>query len=370
MDRFLITLMGASILAACAFGAPRLQSPEVHPDLRVTFRFVAPAATSVALELETEPRTALHKGDGGVWSVTVGPLAPDLYTYSFLIDGASVMDPLNPRIQPNLLESASLLHVPGPATLDWEVKPVPRGVVHRHEYRSGVVGDDRDFYVYTPPNYDPSAARRYPVLYLLHGYSDDSSAWTAGGQVHVILDNLIAAGKAQPMLVVMPNGYGVPEIVLGPNPLWNDDAVRQRSYDKFREALFTEVMPQVEHAYRVSANREARAIAGLSMGGGESLYTGLNALDRFAWIGAFSSGGIKDKFDQYYPKLDASANDRLRLLWIACGTSDGLINLNRQLKAWLKAKNVRFTDVETPGDHNWRVWRRNLSMFLPLLFRK
>ncbi len=370
MGRFLLLLLGTAVLAAGLFGAPRSQSPEIHPDFRVTFRFVAPGATAVALDLEGEPRTALQKDDHGVWSVTVGPLQPDLYSYNFLVDGATVMDPLNWRIIPNLLGSASQLEVNGASPQDWELKPVPRGVVHRHPYHSAVVGDNRDFYVYTPPGYNPAGKQRYPVLYLLHGYSDDASAWTHVGRVNVILDNLLAAGKVHPMVVVMPNGYGAPEIVFGPEGGLDDDNLRKRSYDRFREALFTEVMPQVEREYRVAPKREDRAIAGLSMGGAESLYTGLNAGDKFAWIGAFSSGGMKDRFDEYYPNVDATTNQRLRLLWIACGTNDDLLALNRQLKGWLKTKGVHFTDIETPGEHSWRVWRRNLRQFLPLLFRK
>lgn len=370
MRRILPFLSGVTLLTGSLLCAQRPRSPEVHPDLRVTFRFVAPRATAVALDLTGEPRTALQRDDRGVWWVTVGPLDPDLYSYHFLVDGAAVMDPLNWRIVPNLLNNASLVEVKGPEPQDWNVQAVTHGVVHRHEYHSTVVGDDRDFYVYTPPDYDPAAKRRYPVLYLLHGYSDDASAWTGVGRVNVVLDNLIAAGKALPMIVVMPNGYGAPEIVLGSERGLADDELRKRSYDKFREALFTEVMPQVERAYRVNARREERAIAGLSMGGSESLYTGLNAQDRFAWIGAFSSGGMKTNFDEYYPGVDAGTNQRLRLLWIACGTDDHLLALNRQLKVWLKGKGVKFSGIETPGSHSWRVWRRNMIQFLPLLFRR
>lgn len=370
MNRTLLLALGLSVAAGYLPGAPRPRSPEVHPDFLVTFRLVAPAATTVALELEGEPRTALQRDDQGIWSVTAGPLQPDLYSYTFQVDGARVIDPLNWRIVPNLLNSSSQLEVKGAAPQDWDVTDVPHGVVHRHEYHSSSIGDDRDFYVYTPPGYNPAGKQRYPVLYLLHGYSDDASAWWRVGRANIILDNLIAAGKAVPMIIVMPNGYGAPEIVFGPGGGLGDDALRKRSFDKFREALFGEVMPQVERDYRVRANREDRAIAGLSMGGAESLYTGLHAQDRFAWIGAFSSGGMKDRFDEYYPGVDAGTNRRLRLLWIACGTSDHLLALNRELKAWLKARDVRFTGIETPGAHSWRVWRRNLGQFTPLLFRK
>jgi enterochelin esterase family protein len=257
--------------------------------------------------------------------------------------------------------------VPGPPTLPWEVNEVPRGIVHHHFYKSTVVGDNRDFYVYTPPAYQPKAKRRYPVLYLLHGFSDDASGWTAVGYANVILDNLIAQGKVKPMIVVMPLGYGAPEILTTPRS-FRDPNLVHKNMEQFRQALLTEVIPQVEKAYKVSTDRKSRAIAGLSMGGAESLYTGLNTLDRFAWVGAFSSGGLGEDYDKTFPALDAKANSQLRLLWIACGTEDHLIDANRKFRAWLKSKGVEHTDIETPGVHSWMVWRRNLATFTPLLF--
>jgi enterochelin esterase family protein len=186
----------------------------------------------------------------------------------------------------------------------------------------------------------------------------------------VILDNLIAQGKAKPMLVVMPLGYGAPEVLSRGFASFRDQNLRRRNFDKFREALLTEVISQVESNYRVSRDRLSRAVAGLSMGGAESLYVGLNALDRFAWIGSFSGGGVSEEFGADFPALDTKANAQLRLLWIACGTEDWLINPNRKLRDWLKAKGVQHTDIETPGAHTWMVWRRNLADFTSLLFRE
>lgn len=309
------------------------------------------------------------KDDQGVWSVTTDPLPPDFYEYSFVADGVPLLDPSNPVRIPNLLSSDSEVHVPGPRSLPWEVNDIPHGTIHHHFYHSAVVGDDRDFYVYTPPSYDPTASKLYPVLYLLHGFSDDASAWTIVGRANVILDNLIARGKAKPMLIVMTLGYGAPEIVSRRGPgSFRDPSLRQRNMDRYRDALFTEVIPQVEKIYRASPDRSARAIAGLSMGGAESLYTGLNAIDRFAWIGAFSSGGLGDDFNTAFPKLDATAGEKLKLLWIACGTDDRLIEPNRKFREWLKSKGIRPTEIETPGAHMWMVWRRNLAEFTPLLF--
>src|SRR5882672_3736201 len=213
-------------------------SPEVQSDNRVTFRFRAPNVKEVAVSLEGAPKgLTMQKDEQGVWSVTTEPLTPDFYGYAFVADGVHLIDPSNPLMKPNLLNTTSQVHVPG-ASLPWEVGDVPHGEVHHHFYKSGVVGDERDFYVYTPPGYDPNAKKLYPVLYLLHGFSDDASGWTAVGRAHVILDNLIAQGKAKPMLIVMTLGYGAPEIVsrsaqAGPR----DPLLRQRNMDNFRKAL-------------------------------------------------------------------------------------------------------------------------------------
>ncbi len=347
---------------------PPLISPEVHSDNRVTFRFRAPNAQEVLLARDGAEPAPMQKDEQGVWSITTDPLEPDFYGYLLVADCVRLLDPSNHLMKPNLLGTESFVHVPGPASLPWEINDVPHGIIHHHFYRSGIVGDDRDFYVYTPPGYSPKAKKPYPTLYLLHGFSDDASAWTAVGLAHVILDNLIAQKKAKPMIVVMPLGYGAPEILA--RGLSHDTSLRQQNYQKFREALLSEVLPRVEAAYRVSKDRQCRAVAGLSMGGAESLLTGLNTLDRFAWIGAFSSGGLIEDFQGDFPGLDSSANKQIRLLWIACGTDDHLIDINRKFRDWLKSKGIQHTDIETPGAHVWMVWRRNLASFAPLLFQK
>jgi enterochelin esterase-like enzyme len=347
---------------------PWLVTPEVHLDNTVTFRFRAPNAQEVKLAREGVEPVAMQKEDQGVWSVTTA-LAPDYYGYSIIVDGVRMLDPYNHLLVPNLITPENAVYVPGPASLPWEVNDVPRGEVHRHFYKSAVAEDDRDYYVYTPPGYDPAAKKTYPVLYLLHGFSDDASGWTAVGHANVVLDNLIAQGKVKPMIVVMPLGYGTMEVIRLGWGAWDHPGVRDQNFGKFREALLTEVMPKVESEYRITKERNARAVAGLSMGGSESLLTGLNNLDKFAWIGAFSSGGIPEEFEKDFPGLDAKANQRLKLLWIACGTEDHLIAVNRKLREWLKSKGVQHTDIETPGAHTWMVWRRNLAEFAGLLFR-
>lgn len=349
---------------------PWLNTPEVHSDNSVTFRFLAPNAQEVKLVREGAEPVAMRKDDKGVWTVNTSPLPPDYYGYSIVVDGVRSIDPYNHLLKPNLLSTENMVHVPGPPSLPWELNDVPHGEIHHHFYRSAVAEDDRDFYVYTPPGYDPASKKTYPVLYLLHGYSDDASGWTAVGRANVILDNLIAQAKAKPMIVVMPLGYGTMEVIrIGWGGISNHPDVHEQNLSKFREALLTEVIPQVEREYRVAKERAARAIAGLSMGGSESLLTGLNNLDKFAWIGAFSAGGLPDPFDKDFPALDSKANQQLKLFWIACGTEDRLITANRNLREWLKAKGVQHTDIETPGMHTWMVWRRNLAEFAPLLFK-
>jgi enterochelin esterase-like enzyme len=349
---------------------PRIISPEVQSDGHVTFRLLAPNAAKVVVNIEGQrDPVPMQKGDKGVWSGTAGPLPPDIYGYSLVADGVELIDPSNPLMKPNLLSTESAVDIPDPS-LPWEVSDVAHGEVHHHYYRSKIAGEDRDFYVYTPPGYDPRGKTKYPVLYLLHGFSDAADGWSAVGRANVILDNLIAQGKAKPMIVVMPLGYGDMEVIRRGWGSWDDKELALRNLAKFTDILLGEVLPQIEESYRVKKDRESRAIAGLSMGGAESLRTGLNHLDQFAWIGAFSSGGLDlQDLGAQFPGVDATGNKKLRLLWIACGVDDELINPNRKLKSWLKDKGVQLTDIETPGAHTWMVWRRNLAVLAPLLFR-
>src|SRR5882757_2951052 len=348
---------------------PPLISPEVHSDNRVTFRSRAPNDKEVAVSLEGNPKPfPMQKDDQGVWSVTTDPLAPDYYGYSIIADGVGMFDPSNHAIKPNFLYRASEVHVPGPASLSWEIGAVPHGEIHHHFYKSGVVGDDRGYFVYTPPGYDPRGKQTYPVLYLLwiqrqrRGLDRRRPRQHHPGQ-------LDRPGQSKPMLIVMPLGYGEPKI-LEPNAgAFRDRAITDRNFDKFREALLTEVIPRVESQYLVKRERDSRAIAGLSMGGSESLLTGLNTLDKFSWVGAFSSGGFTPEFDKEFPALDAKSNQQIHLLWIACGIDDRLIEINRNFRTWLASKGVKHADIETPGMHTWMVWRRNLTEFASLLFR-
>ena len=194
------------------------------------FSLLRSNAQEVKLAREGAEPLAMQKDDQGIWSVTTAPPAPNYYGYSFVADGVRLIDPSNPLLQPNLLSTESMVHVPGPPTLPWELNDIPHGEVHHHFYKSSVAGADRDYYVYTPPAYDPKAKKKYPVLYLLHGYSDDASGWTAVGRANVILDNLIAQGKAKPMIIVMPLGYGTMEMIRHSWNAWDDHALRDTNF--------------------------------------------------------------------------------------------------------------------------------------------
>ena len=378
-------------------GGGPVKSPEIGADQRVTFRLRAPNAKEVAVSVGGK-RLPMQKDEQGVWSVTSDPMAPDIYTYSLIVDGDVDERPVEPAGADVVRQLPEHVHGAGPAA--WLPAPgVPRGAIARHAYHSAVANDDRDFFVYTPPGYDARRAQPYPVLYLLHGLGDDAERWmNGGGAANNILDNLIAQGKAVPMVVVTPLGYGTST---GPAGGWTPENIT--GYTKI---LLEEVMPMVDKAYHVSRNREQRAIAGLSMGGAESLYVGLNHLDKFAWIGAFSSAPmlwpgvasartargawsragarrgpwprprrgaarwIRRRSRRAFPRSTRKSNSQIRMLWIVCGTADGLIGVNRQFKDWLRSKNVQFTEQEVPDmGHVWPLWRQNVTDMAPKLFK-
>ena len=360
----------AAWLCALPALAEQIVSPEVHTDGSVTFRLTAPKAREVRVSCEGIKDSEMKRDGNGVWTFTTPPLAPDIYVYSFNVDGLRTIDPNNSFLKYNLLNTESQVEVPGSDSIPWQVNDVPHGILHRHFYKSAVCGDERDYIVYTPPGYNPALHKYYPVLYLLHGYSDDTTAWTSVGRANVILDNLIARSEAKPMIVVMPLGYGTLDILKGGWGRVHDPELSQRNREKFSESLLTEVMPQVEKSYRIKADRRFHAIAGLSMGGTESLFVGLNHPEKFAWIGAFSSGGLNTtNFPVLFPKLDAGLNKQLRLLWISCGNEDKLLANNHDFCDLLKANDVKFAWSEPSGSHSFRVWRRNLATFVPLLFQ-
>jgi enterochelin esterase family protein len=344
-------------------------SPEVQPDHAVTFRLRAPAAAKVELAVVSGATQAMTKDEAGVWSTTLGPLEPDLYRYNFLVDGLRIADPVNPSIDVGRNSATSLVDIPGTPPRFDERRPGPSGTLQIRHYRSAVLGVARRVFIYVPAAYDQEPLRRFPVLYLRHGNGDLEGSWNEIGRAGVILDNLVAAGRAVPMLIVMPNGYpeGVPNANGSPPGFGGEDATSKE--------LLEDLIPLVEQNYRVQSGPEQRAIAGLSMGGGQAIYTGLNHLDRFAWVAEFSSGAVGGKdFDlaKAFPGfLDAPAatNARLRLLFLSCGTDDPRLAGHLRVIETLNQHSIHHEWLTVPGAHEWKVWRRSLAALLPKLFQ-
>lgn len=371
---------GAMTIAVCLVPAtaevqesqvPDVRSPVVAADGRVTLSVYAPKAASVALvsgeidRVSKGPR-AMTRDERGVWSVTTGPLPPGIYDYVFEIDGVRNTDPASPNVFGNLRGSRGYAEVPGPAGLprhdEW--RDVPHGAVTAHWYESKVTSTRRRVHVYTPPGYVGSS-RRYPVLYLLHGAGDNDSHWSVFGRANVIADNLIADGRVEPMVIAMPDGHPYE-----PDPKETRETRMRRSAEGFEADLLQEVMPLVERAYRVRTETAARAIAGLSMGGGQSLYVSLRHPDRFGWVGAFSSAPWAAM--PLVPRLKQdprAVNESVRLLWIRIGKDDFLMEPHTAFVTSLKEAGVRHDYAVTDGAHMWSVWRRYLAEFLPLAFR-
>ena len=351
-------------LAACAFP---LIAQEVHPDRTVTFTYPAPNAREVSVSGDFGKAGTMTKDEKGVWSVTLGPLEPNIHSYNFNVDGKQVADPLNNRSKPQRSGISNVFEIRGDQPSVWDRQPVPHGVVHLHEYDSKSIGTTRRLRVYTPPGYDAAADQRFPVLYLFHGSGDNEATWTDFGRAHVILDNLIASGKAKPMLVVMPDGHTTPPV---PRDSPKAAEARNKNASSFEGDLLTVVLPLIDSTYRTRADRESRAIIGLSMGGNQSLIVGLNHLYLFAWVGGMSSA-VREPDTQLasFFKEVSTANDKLRLLWIACGKDDFLLKDNQTLDAMLTEKKVKHAYIESEGSHAWPVWRRYLAEFAPLVFR-
>ena len=345
-------------------------SPIVHENGSVAFAIRAPEAEAVAVtgSIDAEP-VPMTKDDEGVWHATVGPLDPGIYFYSFDVDGLRTLDTANPWVHEGLGAGTSVVLVPADPPAFYEERDVPHGVAHLHRHRSVVLGDDRGYEVYTPPGYDEHPERRYPVLYLLHGYTDTEASWRISGRADVILDNLIADGTAQPMIVVRPFGYAPPEdgdVEGEGREVWMRWFARVTP--RFEGYLLDELIPRIEADYRTRTDARHRAIAGLSMGGGQSLYIGLGHADTFAWVGAFSSAVSETVHGPLLADPEA-LNAELSLLWIGCGRDDFLYEANAAFLARLDELGVRHTGHISDGAHAWPVWHRYLHRLLPLLFQ-
>jgi enterochelin esterase family protein len=365
---------------------PEFVSPEVSTDKTITFRIHAPKAQEVRLSSSDIPRTGtdaipatgpgatMKKGDNGVWEATIGPVPAGAYRYNFSVDGLAVIDPRNSSTSESNMNTWSLVYVPGMETAD--TKDVPHGAVAQVTYQSSTLKRPRRAHIYTPPGYEKGEGK-YPVFYLLHGAFDCDASWSTVGRAGFILDNLIAAGKAKPMIVVMPMGHTGPFRFGPPGP---NSFERQMS--EFSDDFVKDLKPLVERSYRVIGDRDHRAIAGLSMGGAQTLNIGFAHLDEFGYLGVFSSGifGItggpggappnKQWEDSHKTTLeDAEQKKGLRLIWFGCGKDDFLVQTSKATVDMLRSHHFDVVSKDSDGGHTWLNWRDYLSEFAPLLFK-
>lgn len=389
--RFLTFLMFSTNAYAqeAIFRAQNLISPEIT-DSGVIFRFFAPQAQLVEItgdflptqqvdspmgQVDAPGKASLVKNEQGVWFFQTGPLAPELYNYSFIVDGLSVNDPSNPFLIRDVGSVTNIFIVSGPQADLYRVNAVPHGTVAKRWYPSKGLGMDRRLTVYTPPGYENSN-ETYPVLYLLHGAGGDEEAWISLGRTAQILDNLISQGKAKPMIVVMPNGNVIQDAAPGEGSkgFYKPQFMIPQTMDGTYESHFMEIINFVEANYRVKADKAHRAIAGLSMGGFHTLHISRYYPNTFDYIGLFSAAIMprEDATGRVYKDIDQTLklqrDNGYQLYWIAIGETDFLYKANQQYLQKLEALNMPYTYVENEGGHIWRNWRIYLSEFVPQLF--
>ena len=365
---------------------PVVVSPEVMADRRIAFRILAPRATTVGLRASDIPGMAREgpaftKGENGVWEAIAGPVDPGAYRYTFTVDGVAVMDPRNPAVSESNTNAWSLVVVPGSDFID--AKNVPHGAVASVYYYSTALGRQRRMHIYTPPGYESGSAR-YPVFYLLHGAGDCDDSWTSVGRAGFIIDNLIASNKVKPMVIVMPAGHTSASFAM---PVAGATPPR----DEFADDFTSDIMPYVENHYRVLTDRAHRAIAGLSMGGGQTLNISMSHLDEFAYVGVFSAGVFSfgprrpaaaagdarpvpmpsPEWEQQRAAMldDASLKPGLKVLWFGTGVDDFLMPTTKATVDMLKKHGFAPVLKESPGGHTWINWRNYLAEFGPMLFQ-
>lgn len=344
-------------------------SPVIHSDNKITFRVSAPKATKVELifdEWDIVPRD-MKRNDKGVWSITIGPTPPRMYQYTFRVDGVNIPDMKNPTVKAGTEIYGSVVEVPGLDAPRFDEQYALGGDIHILNYTSTPMNLFRNVWVYVPLEYYDNPDKKYPVLYLRHGGGDAESSWVKDGRAAVIMDNLIAAGRATPMIVVMTYGFT--------DGSWAGGSSAE-GMDTLEKELLTDVIPLIERRYRVNTDKSHRAIAGLSMGGGQAFVLGMRNLDKFSYIGEFSAGVLSDDkfdYDKYIPKVidnPARVNEALKLLWISCGTKDsryqGHLNFVRQIRD----KGIKCEFNESQWGHEWQFWRLELNNFASKIFKK
>lgn len=371
---------------------PAFVSPEVGADRRLTLRLFAPNAKTVVAsgELDGQPHP-LARAENGVWSVTIGPLPPDIYTYAFNVDGVTALDPRNANIKYGygVFGAVNVVQVPGDGPQFYDVKPVPHGRVNVVPYVSKATGLSRTVWIYTPPGYD--RGKDFPVLYLLHGAGDIESGWTMIGRANNIIDNAIAEGRARPMVVVMPLGHGIQSFWAGPakqaaDPVAKalagaplDDIITammagdgKGGLSPVTQDIVEDVLPMVEREYKVSKRPDDRAIAGLSMGGGQTINIAFSRPELFRYV-VLMSPAANGNVTKIYPKFlenAAAANKQFKLFWIGVGKDDGLTGPGDRAFAETMTKlGIKHAFNLTEGRHEWTVWRHYLNDVAPLLFK-
>lgn len=353
----------------------RVISPEVITGYKIVFRLFAPEAKSVSLygEWITDytKLVILQRNDTGLFQVEVGPVAPEIYGYNFIVDGVLVLDPSNPLVRRDGQRNASLVLVPGKESALYGAEKVPHGTLSKVWYDSPTLGINRRMYVYTPAGYEKGDIN-YPVLYLLHGAGGDEDAWTTMGRAPYILDNLISQGKSRPMLVVMPNGNAYQTAAPGETP---SSTTTERPSDfasyrgKYEESLVNDIIPFIEKNYHVLKGKDNRAIAGLSMGGGNTVTVTTSHPELFSYIGVFSAG-VRNADEAFDTKMKAIKDNKVKMYYVGCGVEDRMAYQGSQLLvAILKKHGIPYIFRESTGGHTWANWRIYLSEMAPLLFK-
>jgi enterochelin esterase-like enzyme len=375
----ILFILSFSLMAQ--FGQRMPKSPEINPDNSVTFRLLAKSAAKIGLSGNWMPGYGTvvdMKSDTGLWTVTVDPLPSEMYTYAFVVDGVRTIDPGNALTVRDGARNESMFIVPGDKADLYTTREVPHGTLEKVWYPSPVLGLERLLYVYTPAGYRGSKSS-YPVLYLLHGAGGDEDAWTTLGRTPQILDNVIAAGKAKPMIVVMTNGNpgqaaapGVAPIKTGTPP----QTPMAMGQGKFEESLVKDVMPFIEKNYRVIASKDSRAVSGLSMGGMQTMNIANKYPEVFSYYGVMSMGlmdmsrfGGKDDPAARLQSLEKLRNSGVKLYWIGCGKEDFLFTSVTNLRKFLDDNKFPYEYFESTGGHTWPNWRIYLSELTPKLFK-
>jgi enterochelin esterase family protein len=352
-----LALFYTSQIALSQQRTPPVVSPQVHTDKTVTFRFRAPNAKEVKLDTQIakEPQS-MTKDENGIWSLTIGPVKPDIYPYCFVVDGISVADPNNVLIFANERFKNSLVDIPGDTPLIHSMQNVPHGNISYRFYKSTTLGRIRTLVIYTPPGFDVNGKTKYPVLYLIHGGSDTEETWTKVGHANLIADNLIAQGKAEPMIIIMPYANVMP----GPR-------------EGFTKDVINDIIPFIEANYPVLTDSNHRAVAGFSVGGGQTLNIGLMNTDKFAYVCSYAPYTATDEFKNNFTNWSpdtAKINKQLKLFTISIATDDFLYESVKQNIALFKEKNLNLQTLIVPGSHTWMNCKLYLTNTLQQLFKE